>query len=1391
LNAERATSARTPLLRRKWLIATLGAVVALALAVLLAPVYLRGVVRNAIEREVGARVNGTVSVGGVRLGWFSPQRVESLVIQGDDSAGSITLTAEVAQGLVELATGDAIDVSLSGRVQTAIDADGRAGLARLRRSEAVPAQPAPAPAPNAAQSGKQRIFGGRTIRIELAGIDLEATRDGKPLYAVNDLAGWIGLEGTDVQGLKVNGQLKAATAIARADGLRAGNQAGTFEGAFIVLVPQRVDGSFGTAGLSGSLELNATNLPVPSSAGQSIVAEQLSVTAMCLSHDTTLSARGQLRAGDEQPSKFEVDVSAPGLFDAQGAFALDPASVKADVTVEALPLAVMQPYAPEIREGVRLDFVEDVGQQATLRVAKDAGQRASIAFDAQRVKFNFDATFASDGSSIDGGTLDASVSVRPELLRALGVDASGPLVAFAKGSGIAWRKAPPGGSAGANAGGALESIGGVFSIELAQRLGVRGAFEAAGEKVDVRADTLRATLEKQLGTSGARLTSALDGVYGAQSAVRASLAGDLDLATKSMTGGMLDATLALDAVMVERLTKNGVSVARGGSSAKLTMPAFAYRPGEGRSALESLEAKGRLEVQGDLLVTGGKSVATVRGLGVNFALPTAGAAGEPGLVDLSARIDGAETRITQRFAAIPLSFDDPAALGLGGTIDVRGLDPSVVGRFAPAAKDSLGILGAGPMTLSARNRTEAGAIVADFTLDAVALDASGSARYAKDSFSASNLLCDAALTPELLAAIKVPDSVSIARGARASVRVPTFVVAKGPDGWAPAGDIAARVAVDRLRVERAPGLKASLDVPRIEADATYAMKDDRATAKGFATLGAGGAAGRLGYDIVWTKPVEAKLFRGLEGTLALTAFDLARLESALGLEPGGYSGVLGGAGDCTVELRERDAAQAKVALQFPKTRGDVAVEVKEEGRQRFARATGRLEAQIAPDAFAALAGLANDPKRRVVAPVEAKLDVKSARVPLDAELKPLLADSALDVSGTLSAVGIEVTDARGQKTAVSTGPLSLALAATRLSEELTLRIVGDGKTGAAPAQPAGALQLDARVRGAVARAGQAKATPIVDATAKATKFPAATIDALAGTRGAVARYMGDAIDADLVAVGLSTAPGSIGSLSAKIDSPFASVAAPALSIADGFLKVDPRKPMTATFTLSPEVREQLLTPINPVFSDVTSKERARFTLSSLAWPLDGDRRKFDAAFVLETGEIALTNSGSLASLLSLLQAGRTEGFEAQIDPLRATISKGRLTYRDFALRVGKTQQGSWRNSLLFSGDIDLAANPIYANEITTRVPLSDAANWSSDVRRLLDRVSGFSPELLKSLTVGVKLSGPVFDASGKPAKLKQELALPDIGELLRRDPGAVIEGAGGILESILNRRKNK
>ena len=1375
MNSVNGKTDRTPLLRRRWFLASVGVAVVLVLAVVFAPLYLRGYARDMIVREVGAKVNGVVTVGAVKLGWFSPQRVDALSIRGDRDTGSVTVTAEVAQGLLALATGDEVTVSVTGSAQTQIDARGRAGIASLpRQDEATPRQEPVGAAPPPA---KEKPLGGRKIRIELEGIDLDATRDGKPLYAVDGLTGWVGLEGTDVQGLKVNGELKAATGIAQGGAVRAGD----FDAAFIALVPQRADGSFNALGTTGSIELKATNLPVPSAAGQEIFAEQLSVTAAYLGESSMLSARGSLRAGDEQPATIDASFSSGRILGDAGDFVLDPATVEADIEVKALPMTVLQPYAPELREGVRLDFVEDFGRFADIRVKKEKGERANALLDTRRVKLSFDAAVAADGSSIDDGALEASVSVRPELLRALGVDALGPLVARAEGSKVAWRRPAK------DAGDGLAALGGAFTVALVERLGVRGAFDAGGERVDVRVDSLRASVDKKLGERAASMTAALAGVYGAGSPLEATLSGRLDLASKSVTGGSIDASVTLEGGLVERVTKSAVSPGRGGTAAKLVVPAFAYRPTEGRSALQSLELRGRVELTGDLLVSGGKSVATVRGLGATFALPSSGS---PGSVDLAARIDGAETRIVQRFAAIPQAFDDPAAFGLEGTIDVRGLDPSVIARFAPAAKDSLGVLGAGPLTLSARNRTEAGAIAVDFTLAAATLNASGNARYAKDAFAATNLACDVSLTPEVLASVKLPDTVALAPGAKASVRVPTLAVARGAEGWAPSGDIAARVTVDRLRIERAPGLKGTLEVPRLEADATYAMKDERATAKGFASLGAGGSAGRLAYDVIWKKPAEAKLFRGVEGTLALSQFDLAQVEGALGLEPGGYSGMLGGAGDCTVELRERGAAQAKVALVFPKTRGDVTIDVVEEAKQRIARATGSIDAQIAADAFAAMAGLGKDPKRRVTTPVEAKLAIRSFGIPLDAELKPVLADAALDVSGSLSPVAIEVTDAQGRKSTVSTGALALTAKTARLSDELLVRVSGAEKAAAAPGG-AGALDLDARVRGAVARSKDAKAQPVVDATLKASKFPAATVDALAGTKGALGRYLGNAIDAEVVAKNFSTAAGAQGSMSAKLSSQFAEVDAPALLVGDGYLRATAEKPMRATFTLSPEVREQLLTPINPVFSDVTSKERARFTLSSLAWPLDGDRRKFDAAFTLETGEIQLTNAGPLAFLLTVLQAGRTEGFEAQIDPLRVNVSKGRLTYRDFNLRAGKTQQGAWRNTLVFSGDIDLASTPMFVNEIKTAVPLSDAANWSSDARGVFEAIGAASPELLKSLTVGVKLSGPVFDANGKPAKLKQEVALPDIADILRDNPGAVIDTVGGIIDAFKKRKKKE
>jgi hypothetical protein len=490
--------------------------------------------------------------------------------------------------------------------------------------------------------------------------------------------------------------------------------------------------------------------------------------------------------------------------------------------------------------------------------------------------------------------------------------------------------------------------------------------------------------------------------------------------------------------------------------------------------------------------------------------------------------------------------------------------------------------------------------------------------------------------------------------------------------------------------------------------------------------------------------------------------------------------VLGGAGSLRVDFREDGEPTGKFALDFPRTRGEVTLSAPGDEKGRTARIAGTIAADVAAETVAKLASLDRDVSRRVTQPVEVRLSIASAMLPLDAEMKPRVADGAIDVSGSLSPVVIETRDAAGKAVTLSTGALVLTAKSARLADEISLKISGKDEAAA------GALDVDARVRGAVAASADAKAAPVIDGTLRATRFPAATIDALAGTGGAVGRYLGDAIDAQVDAKALSAEGGT---LSAKLSSEFASLDAPSLKVADGMLAIAAEAPLTASFTLSPPVREQLLSSIHPIFSDVTTGAPAKFTISRLAWPLDGDRKRLDATFSLVTGDMQLVSSELLAAMLAVAGSGQTGGVAAYLDPLSVQVAKGRMTYRDLTLKVGKTAQGGWRNSLVFAGDIDLAVKPIRANSITTAIPLSDLGNWSRDARGLFESLGASNPQLLKSLTVGVEMKGPLFDPSGKPVKPDTKLKWPDIGDVLRDNPAGVIDAAGEIFD-LFNKPKD-
>ncbi|MCE2884940.1 MAG: hypothetical protein LW806_08590 [Planctomycetaceae bacterium] len=1380
-----------------------GGIVA-ALLVLLAPTLLSGYVGDRITREVAARVNGSVSVGEVSLGWSGPQKISALAIDGGAGVGSVRMDAEIAQGLWSLATGDAVDLRLRGNLATAVDADGGIALARLAKPGTTPVAQ-----PDAAVSGTPEdggaLLGGRRISIELAGIDLRATQQDALLYAIEGLSGAIALSEDANGALAAKADIQAKT--------RVGERNGAFEASVDVRVP-RVEAALDPSRLEGTIDVDATDLPLPGPADA--LAERLELSIDAAPERTKATLDAALRVRGAESSTIVAAVEVGPVLDAKGALIRDPASVFANIVakVEArsVPLAILQPYVPEIAPGVRLDLVEDIGDVADISIAKDAGvaatgavitapsqsnagslgSRAVVRFDARRLRLSLEGDVVADDAGrptgVANGVLAASLSMRPELLRSLGVDTDTPLAATASATKLAW-EGPSATSPGEAVAGGLRALGGQFDVRLARSFDWKGADSGSFAAVPVRIDVLGLVMDKPIGEDAARLNGVFEARYGDVGTLKADGSGRVDLARRAITGGAFDALIGLDPTLVERLSNGAVRVGTATSNLRVAATGLDVVPG--REPLGQLHA----ELGGALAISGGEATAMVNDLALDVTLPGASRAGS---LALGAKIDGAQARVRQSFDRIPTDFSDPAALGLTGSIELAGLDPSFVARMAPSAGDRIGVLGRGPMRLSLRNKTESGALSAEFDLAAAATAARGAVRIAKDSVALRDIVCDGTLTREALASIGLRDSIELEPGARYALRVPAFAMARGEAGWAPAGDIAGNATLQDLVVRRAPGLAAPISIARIATDATYVVREERASAKGTLALGSSGGDGAVAFDLAWRKPVEARVFAGAEGTLEATALDVARLEAPLGLEPGRISGLLGGPGTLRVMITERDVATTAISAAFPRFRSQLDATLPETAVGRVANAKGSLHTEIAPDVFARLAGLAQDTKRRIVSPVTVDLAIASLEVPIDASWKPGLAGAAIDARGSISPVSIEITDERGAKSTVSTGALAVTASATRASEEIALKIATAKPANSTSADARGTLDADARLRGLFAEAepGAASAPLAIDAVVAARGFPSATFDALGATDGAIARYLGDAIDADIDAkvVGAGT-PAARGTVKASLSSPNARVEVPEVAIADGFARVSSAKPMTATLALSKPVREQLLAPIHQIFADVVTGAPARFTLANLAWPLDGDRRRFDAEFTLETGEVKLVNSGFLSWILMAAQAGRTDGFEAFIEPLRGRIAKGRLTYRDFALRAGKTTQASgtagWKNSLVFTGDIDLASVPMRAIAITTGVPLSDAGNWSSDARRLFDSIGAVSPELLKSLVVGVKLSGPLFDAQGRPAKLAESLELPDIGDAIRRNPAGAIEAVGGIIDLFKKKDEKK
>lgn len=240
--------------------------------------------------------------------------------------------------------------------------------------------------------------------------------------------------------------------------------------------------------------------------------------------------------------------------------------------------------------------------------------------------------------------------------------------------------------------------------------------------------------------------------------------------------------------------------------------------------------------------------------------------------------------------------------------------------------------------------------------------------------------------------------------------------------------------------------------------------------------------------------------------------------------------------------------------------------------------------------------------------------------------------------------------------------------------------------------------------------------------------------------------------------------GQGGRVAASLRSPFGSLDLPQLRIESGFAAVPKEQPLQASLVFRPELRRTVLSRLNPIFADIERTDGPlRLAVSAERLPLDGDRATLDADLRLECGSVRIKPGLALSLPLAFAGDASAGGFDGLVEPLVATIRGGVLRYEGFTARFVRSGD-SWRQSLVFSGTIDLAKTPPYAEAITTTYPGANLAKFSSELRRL-------PPELLEALSVPVTFYGPM----GEGERLQHRIDL-DPGELLRRGAETAIPG---------------
>jgi hypothetical protein len=1373
-----------------------GLVVVVVILIAAAPTILSmGIARSVARDAIAQSIDGDVDIGAVSVGWFSDQSVDGLSLRDKSGANSAIVNVRVRRGLFGVLTSgvNGIEVTVSGAVNGTIEKDGSLGFAKLVKSTSGGTKPE-TPGQGGGGKGGSETAMVANVAIEGLSVVMTDTRDNRSygLDSITGTATYDSGKGT------VAAQLASAT-----------NFTGT-KGSLGIKANASNLNLAGDAGGLGKLafdcELTAKDLKVPAgSLDADFRSIDVSAKSPGLSQSVKVLAKAEGVVDGKTPSRLDADLTVSSLVDSAGAVAFNLANVVGTVEASNLPTSLLQPSLAAT-DVVASDDIGALIEKLTVRAVGGGAQPIAIELRTPKAQLDASAVVGAADGSVRQGTLNATVLATTATLKRLAkTDVTGDVRIQLTGTNLSWAK-PEGGKS------PLENFVGRIEVRPLTDIVWKQAQPAPAEgdapastpiAVAIGPSTVVAFGRDALGADFFADVQAAVGLGSASqppagpASSNVALRADIDPSLGRIANGSFSADLSIQPGFLTAVSGRQFSKPANLKAAVRNLAGSI--PGDGLAGI-AVDAKIDLVGETALFVDQLKREVPLRDVSLTI---TATDMAKETVIGLKGMVDTALLDVRETVRNVPAELFagnagtgtafDPFSLDVSGTTKISGLNGASLVAWLGEHKSYIEAAKISNLTIDLTNERLAGrpGQRIALTLGGEPIRGQVNASIERDSASVEKFNLTGSVAEDLIAVLQATSESKVVFAkdvpfTLALERPTTFRFEELKQGKLPAG-LAAHLVIDEAVVTQAPGIVGAVALKALDLKADVDPTATAASVKGsFSLMGTTAPSDQIektSIDLAWAKPSGSSLLQGVTGTVNLDGVNLPWVESLLGKERGAFSKWTGDDGSLKLTLSRAESGESiRLVPAFPRITSG-AVDVLANGERITATAKGvavRVPAATLVELVTKPGAPADAPRYSFGNDLGFVLSDATVQLPrgLAKEGDPV-AGASVNVVLAVDAMSVRVVQATKPAETLAVPAIDATVSSTDLLKGIAITANDRGGAPQAGGAPAGAAVPTFRINGNARNLADAEgkfsaAAAVLDLDVDIQQIPTVLIDLVASTDGSLTRSLGDRIAVKAKAKDLSKTSGDC---SATINAPFADLTIPQLSVnKNGIARITEKHPLTATFALSPGIKDEILYAVNTIFADVELvKERASLTVSDLRYSLDGDLAKLDGDILLDVGDVRMRNGRPVSILFALLENKATPGSEGRIEPLAIKISNGRLTYDKFGLKLFK-EEGSpgapptYKNSIDMTGDINLAQK--YVNAITTKLPLSQVANYSGDASAVFAKMGGRDSELAKKLSLG--------DEKGNFKPLEQSLTLPGLEEIAS-DPASLIKGVSGLL----------